>query len=200
MPKRPGYALFIDRIKREGRYDAWKRHYDRFKEEGQSIKKATYNACLKLGYEGSEAEHKIHDEYVIDQGYQEDREWHRKEIAANDKEEHDIAVVKVLEDYDISQSDLPEQIAWVYHNMHKCKGEPTEWFVTANQAPSPGAWSMLEWAVSNKTKFMDSVIKEQMKVNASKTEDEGMKAIEKSVDDLDEMIRAIRREKEYEQA
>lgn len=198
--KRPGYALFIDRVRREGRYDEWKRWYDKHKEGGDSIKKATYNACLSMGYAGAKSEREKHEKFVRDESKKEHEEWHNSEIRANQLDEEEIAIVKVLGDFDISESDLPEHIAWVYHNLHKCKGEVNEWFVTPDQAPSPGAWSMLEWAVGNRTKFMDSVIREQLKLNAAKDVDEGMKAVEKSIEQIDEMLRSINREKASEKA
>ena len=44
------------------------------------------------------------------------------------------------EDYTRAMFDLPEDIAWVFHNLHKCKGELDEWLIVPDHAPTPGAW------------------------------------------------------------
>ena len=96
-----------------------------------------------------------------------------------------------LGEYDINESDLPEDIAWVFHNLHKCKGELDEWLVVPDQAPTPGAWSMLVWAVGNQTKFMELVIREQMKINTNKDEDKTMKATNHTIEQIEEMLANI---------
>lgn len=189
--KRPGYALFIDRLRREGGYRKYKDFYDKYKAEGLSTIKATYQACLKAGYEGPEVERKRHEKYMLSEMKREDKEHHQAEMDANAEEERDIKDVKSLSEYNLSESDLPEEIAWVYHSLHKCKGDRDEWFVTSEEAPSPGAWSMLCWAVDNTGKFMEIVIKEELKLSAAKEDDQSMRATEHSIDVISQLLNDI---------
>ena len=50
---------------------------------------------------------------------------------------------------------------------------------------------MLVWAVDNTTKFMELVIREQMKINAQQEQDTGMKATEHSIEQIAQMISAL---------
>ena len=189
--KRPGYSLFIERMKREGRYNVFKEYYDGFIKDGRSPMKATYQACMKTGYDGPDAERKLDEEHLEKEMSAERKEAHDAEMRANELEELDINDVKRLSEYNLSESDLPEEIAWVYHSLHKCKGDRDEWFVASEEAPSPGAWSMLCWAVDNTGKFMEIVIKEELKLSSAKDDDQSMRATEHSIDVISQLLNDI---------
>ena len=189
--RRPGWALFIDRLRRDGKYKAYRKYYDANREEGQSNHSASFNACLSMGYEGPDVERKLHDEYLLKQSFLEKRELHQSELDLNADEEKQIELSRVLGEFDVSESSLPEDIAWSYHNLHKAKGEVEEWLITPEDAPSPGGWAMLVGAGDNTTKFMELVIREQMKINAQQEQDTGMKATEHSIEQIAQMISAL---------
>ena len=96
-----------------------------------------------------------------------------------------------FEDFDFTVSDLPDDIAFVFHNLHKVTSpeNPSSWKVTTDEAPTPGAWNMLTWAASNRTKFMELVIREKLKDR--KEEEAGMSDSGQSVDEIDRMLAEI---------
>lgn len=196
--KRPGWALFIDRMKREQRYHLFREIYDRLLEEGDTQKNASYKACVEMGYEGPDKEREVQADWLQIQEQQLAKEEKKQEKQRLEEEraparlqKEQLDLIDELGEYDINESDLPEDIAWVFHNLHKCKGELDEWLVVPDQAPTPGAWSMVVWAVGNQTKFMELVIREQMKINTNKDEDKTMKATNHTIDQIEEMLANI---------
>jgi|TARA_R110002020_G_scaffold293390_2_gene508759 hypothetical protein len=196
--KRPGWALFIDRMKREQRYHLFREIYDRLLEEGDTQKNASYKACVEMGYEGPDKEREVQADWLQIQEQQLAKEEKKQEKQRLEEEraparlqKEQLDLIDELGEYDINESDLPEDIAWVFHNLHKCKGEVDEWLVVPDQAPTPGAWSMVVWAVGNQTKFMELVIREQMKINTNKDEDKTMKATNHTIDQIEEMLANI---------
>lgn len=196
--KRPGWALFIDRMKREQRYHLFREIYDRLLEEGDTQKNASYKACVEMGYEGPDKEREVQADWLQIQEQQLAKEEKKQEKQRLEEEraparlqKEQLDLIDELGEYDINESDLPEDIAWVFHNLHKCKGEIDEWLVVPDQAPTPGAWSMVVWAVGNQTKFMELVIREQMKINTNKDEDKTMKATNHTIDQIEEMLANI---------
>ena len=196
--KRPGWALFIDRMKREQRYHLFREIYDRLLEEGDTQKNASYKACVEMGYEGPDKEREVQADWLQIQEQQLAKEEKKQEKQGLEEEraparlqKEQLDLIDELGEYDINESDLPEDIAWVFHNLHKCKGEVDEWLVVPDQAPTPGAWSMVVWAVGNQTKFMELVIREQMKINTNKDEDKTMKATNHTIDQIEEMLANI---------
>jgi len=211
--RKPGWALFIDRMRREDRYHLYKEKYEDFLSEGENQKQASYKACVMIGYLGPEQEREIQSEWLA---AEEAREGRANEVIKI-KEEKDNAdneaksarakkynemkpvilqreqldLIDELGEYDINESALPADIAWVFHNLHKCKGELDEWLVGPHNAPTPGAWSMLVWAVGNQTKFMELVIREEMKVNSNKDEDKTIKATNHTIEQIEEMLANI---------
>jgi hypothetical protein len=211
--RKPGWALFIDRMRREDRYHLYKEKYEHFLSEGENQKQASYKACVMIGYLGPEQEREIQSDWLA---AEEAREGRANEIIKV-KEEKDSAdnevksarakkykemkpvllqreqldLIDELGEYDINESALPVDIAWVFHNLHKCKGELDEWLVGPHNAPTPGAWSMLVWAVGNQTKFMELVIREEMKVNSSKDDDKTIKATNHTIAQIEEMLANI---------
>ena len=83
------------------------------------------------------------------------------ESIQQDKEQTEL--IEILGEYDINDSELPPDIAFVFHNLHKAVGEMTNWKTKPDDAPTPGAWNMLIWASTNQTKFFDKVLGEQLK-------------------------------------
>lgn len=196
--KKPGWALFVDRMRREERYHLYREKYDEYIREGIPQKQAAYQACVDMGYEGPDKEREIQADWLQVQEQQlakEEKEQEKQRLeeerapAKLQKEQLDL--LDQLGEYDISESDLPKDIAWVFHNLHKCKGDLDEWLVRPDDAPTPGAWSMVVWAVGNQTKFMELVIREQMKINSGKEEDKGMKATQHTIEQIEEMLSSI---------
>jgi hypothetical protein len=97
----------------------------------------------------------------------------------------------MLADYDLNESDLPIEIAFVFHNLHKATGERHEWRVGPIEAPTPGAWNMLVWASENEGKFMELVIREQLKGKGKQNEDQGMGDTGESIMQLEEMLSGV---------
>ena len=196
--RRPGWALFIDRMKREQTYHLYREIYEKHLSEGKPQKTASYDACVEMGYEGPDKEREIQADWlqVQEQQLEKEEKEHEKQRLAKERapaqlQKEQLDLIDQLGEYDISESDLPEDIAWVFHNLHKCKGDLDEWLVTPDHAPTPGAWSMILWAVGNQTKFMELVIREQMKINGNKEEDRGMKATLHTIEQIEEMLAGI---------
>ena len=196
--KRPGWALFIDRMKREQKYHLFREIYDNLLDQGETQKNASYKACVEMGYEGPDKEREIQADWLQIQEQQLAKEEKKQEKQRLEEEraparlqKEQLDLMDELGEYDINESALPEDIAWVFHNLHKCKGELDEWLVVPDQAPTPGAWSMVVWAVGNQTKFMELVIREQMKINTNKDEDKTMKATNHTIEQIEEMLANI---------
>ena len=196
--RKPGWALFIDRLRREDRYHLYKEKYEEFKNAGENQKSASYKACVAMGYEGPDKEREIQADWlqVQEQQLAKDEKKQEKQALANEMapavlQREQLDLLDQLGEYDIKESDLPNDIAWVFHNLHKCKGDLDEWLVVPDNAPTPGAWSMIVWAVGNQTKFMELVIREQMKINTNKDEDKTMKATEHTIQQIEEMLANI---------
>ncbi len=187
--RKPGYSLFMDRLKEEGKYPEWKVWYDKYKGMGESVKAATMAACKEMGYKGADYERLRAKDEVFEKEYEERR--HRESIEIQREQ---IDVFKQLADFDVDSSELPDDVAFVFHNLHKCKGEQEEWLISPEEAPSPGAWAMLTWAVGNTSKFMEQVIREQLKINSQKEVDTSMRAVDVQIEQIEEMLRGIKKE------
>jgi|TARA_R110000824_G_scaffold90696_1_gene221300 hypothetical protein len=211
--KKPGWALFIDRMRREDRYHLYKEKYEDFLSQGENQKQASYKACVMIGYLGPEQEREIQSDWLAAEEARAGRASEiikvKEEKDSSDKDAKSARAKKYKEmkpvllqreqldlmdelgEYDINESALPIDIAWVFHNLHKCKGELDEWLVGPHNAPTPGAWSMLVWAAGNQTKFMELVIREEMKVNSSKDDDKTIKATNHTIAQIEEMLANI---------
>tara|TARA_R110000744_G_scaffold32871_1_gene76689 strand:+ start:857 stop:1510 length:654 start_codon:yes stop_codon:yes gene_type:complete len=211
--KKPGWALFIDRMRREDRYHLYKEKYEDFLSQGENQKQASYKACIMIGYLGPEQEREIQSDWLAAEEARAGRASEiikvKEEKDSSDKDAKSARAKKYKEmkpvllqreqldlmdelgEYDINESALPIDIAWVFHNLHKCKGELDEWLVGPHNAPTPGAWSMLVWAAGNQTKFMELVIREEMKVNSSKDDDKTIKATNHTIAQIEEMLANI---------
>jgi hypothetical protein len=211
--KKPGWALFIDRMRREDRYHLYKEKYEDFLSQGENQKQASFKACVMIGYLGPEQEREIQSDWLAAEEARAGRASEiikvKEEKDSSDKDAKSARAKKYKEmkpvllqreqldlmdelgEYDINESALPIDIAWVFHNLHKCKGELDEWLVGPHNAPTPGAWSMLVWAAGNQTKFMELVIREEMKVNSSKDDDKTIKATNHTIAQIEEMLANI---------
>lgn len=202
--RRPGWALFLDRMKREGRYSEYQVHYDRFIKENIHFKTASYKACVEMGYENAEKEREIQADWLEVQERRLAKEEAKREKeeakrlrdeemapARLQREQLDLLDALGETEVEIDTSILPDDIAWVYQNLHKCKGQEDEWLVLAEDASHPGAWNMLVWAVGNQTEFMKTVIRSQMKHAENVQEDLSMRSVERSIEEIDKMIAAI---------
>jgi hypothetical protein len=163
--------LFVDRMRRENRFNEYREKYREYMAGGMPFLKAQYQTMLDMGYQGPE---------------------HERAILAGEKEEVrrslDQDVDKLLKEYDINESDLPIEIAFVFHNLHKTRGERHEWKVSPPESPTPGAWNMLVWATENEGKFMELVIREQLKGKGKQAEEQGMGDTGESITQLEEML------------
>ena len=177
-------SLFIERMKREGKYEEWRRRYKEAKKDvtPENWKAASDKVMEEMGFLGKLVEREIHERFLKFgmAGIPEQIEAAQAQLDQND-------LIKVLGDYDITESELPIDIAFVFHSLHKAVGDMTSWKVTPEDAPTPGAWNMLIWAVSNTTKFMDRVLGEQLK-SGRPSEDQGMRDTGESVRVLTEML------------
>ena len=155
--------LFVDRMRRENRFNEYRENYRTYMAGGMPFLKAQYQTMLDMGYQGPE---------------------HERAILAGEKEEVrrslDQDVDKLLKEYDINESDLPIEIAFVFHNLHKTRGERHEWKVSPPESPTPGAW--------NEGKFMELVIREQLKGKGKQAEEQGMGDTGESITQLEEML------------
>ena len=96
-------------------------------------------------------------------------------------------LINTLGEFDINESELPVDIAFVFHNLHKAIGEQSQWKVTPGEAPSPGAWNMLIWASENQTKFFDKVLGDKLK-QGTKGEEQGMRDTGESIEQIEQML------------
>ena len=163
--------LFVERMRRENRFNEYRGSYRKHMDEGLPFLKAQFQTMLDMGYQGPENERSI----ITDQ-----KETIRREL--------DQDVGKLLKEYDINESDLPIEIAFVFHNLHKSRGERHMWGVKPPEAPTPGAWNMLVWATENEGKFMELVIREQLKGKGKQTEEQGMGDTGESISQIEAML------------
>lgn len=175
-------TLFIDRMKREGRYHEWRRRYSEHKKDGMDWHVAAGCTMDEMGYLGDSAERELNERFMRFgmAGIPE-------QIVAVEAKLQQDDLIQVLGEYDINESDLPVDIAFVFHNLHKAVGESTDWKVKPDDAPTPGAWNMLMWASTNQTKFMDRVLGEQLK-SGRPSEEQGMRDTGESVQQIEQML------------
>jgi len=164
--------LFVDRMRSANRFNEYREKYRSYMaSEGWPFLKAQYQTMLDMGYQGPE---------------------HERAVLAGQKEEVrrslDQDVGKLLKEYDINECDLPIEIAFVFHNLHKTRGERHEWGVKPPEAPTPGSWNMLVWATENEGKFMELVIREQLKGKGKQGDEQGMGDTGESITQLEEML------------
>lgn len=181
-----GRKLFIARLKREGRYSNYRKRVGEVRENTElSDWKGKAMAQNEFGFIGYYDE----KDRLLAENIQEPLEIQIKEAQVDDEAEE---LVAAFGDFDFTTSDLPEDIAFVFHNLHKITSpeDPSSWKVSTNEAPTPGAWNMLTWAASNRTKFMELVIREKLKDR--KEDDGGMTDSGQSVDEIDRMLAEIR--------
>ena len=72
--RRPGWALFIDRMKREQTYHLYREIYEKHLSEGKPQKTASYDACVEMGYEGPDKEREIQADWLQVQEQQLEKE------------------------------------------------------------------------------------------------------------------------------
>lgn len=181
-----GRKLFIARLKREGRYSNYRKRVGEIRENTDlSDWKGKAMAQNEFGFIGYYDE----KDRLFAEDIQEPLEIQIEEARVDDEADE---LVAAFGDFDFTTSDLPEDISFVFHNLHKVTSpeDPSSWKVSANEAPTPGAWNMLTWAASNRTKFMELVIREKLK---DRKEDEGgMSDSGQSVDEIDRMLAEIK--------
>ena len=145
--------LFKDRAKREGRIEEYNRRYKENKTKPQySWVEAAQKAMDDMGFISVDLEREMNERFMRfgEAGIPEQL------VAAQDQIKQG-ALIETLGEFDINESELPVDIAFVFHNLHKAVGEQSQWKVTPSEAPSPGAWNMLIWAADNQTKFFDKM-------------------------------------------
>ena len=175
-------TLFINRLKREGRGAEWRRRYKEAKKECDGWKEASDKVMAQMGFVSAAVEREIHERFLK---YGMAGIPEQLESIQQDKEQTEL--IEILGEYDINDSELPADIAFVFHNLHKAVGEMTNWKTKPDDAPTPGAWNMLIWASANQTKFFDKVLGEQLKSGRT-TEDQGMRDTQESVEQIEAML------------
>lgn len=185
--RRPGYCLFIDRIKREGKHPRFRELCREGLSRGEPLKTATINACKAMGYKNPAQEHALNDDFMAFGTARLVAVKEDFELDEVDRQRENIDLRDKLGEYDIDASDLPTEIAFVFHSLHKAKGEEQEWLITPEDAPNPGAWNMLVWAVDSKNKFFELVIREQLKGSIT-TDEGGMGDTGESVAQIDKLL------------
>jgi hypothetical protein len=181
-----GRKLFIARLKREGRYGKYRKRVGEIRGNAElSDWKGKAMAQNEFGYVGYYDE----KDRLLVENIQEPLEVQIEEARIDSDAEE---LVAAFEDFDFTASDLPEDISFVFHNLHKITSpeDPSSWKVSTNEAPTPGAWNMLTWAASNRTKFMELVIREKLKDR--KEDDGGMVDSGQSIDEIDRMLAEIK--------
>ena len=175
-------------MRREGRWREYKELARKYLVGGDPSTRASYNACVEMGYKGPKEEHQINNDFMAHGA-----DWIRKaalqkEMETVDETKEALDLRDRLGEFDIDASELPQEIAFVFHNLHKAKGEEEDkWLVSPEEAPSPGAWNMLVWAAENQTKFFELVIREQLKKN-DRTDEQGMGDTGESVSQIDKIL------------
>jgi len=181
-----GRKLFIARLKREGRYSNYRKRVGEIRENTDlSDWKGKAMAQNEFGFIGYYDE----KDRLLAENIQEPLEIQIEEAKVDDEAEE---LVAAFGDFDFTTSDLPEDISFVFHSLHKVTSpeDPSSWKVDTSEAPTPGAWNMLTWAASNRTKFMELVIREKLKDR--KEDDGGMSDSGQSVDEIDRMLAEIK--------
>ena len=175
--------LFKDRAKREGRIEEYNRRYKENKTKPQySWVEAAQKAMDDMGFISVDLEREMNERFmrVGEAGIPEQL------VAAQDQIKQG-ALIETLGEFDINESELPVDIAFVFHNLHKAVGEQSQWKVTPGEAPSPGAWNMLIWASENQTKFFDKVLGDKLK-QGTKGEEQGMRDTGESIEQIEQML------------
>lgn len=181
-----GRSLFVSRLKREGRYSNYRKRVGEIRRTTDlSEWKGKAFAQKEYGYIGYYDE----KDRLVASNIPDPLEVQIKEAkVGTDTDE----LVEAFGDFDFTVSDLPEDISFVFHNLHKITSpdDPSSWKVTTDEAPTPGAWNMLTWAASNRTKFMELVIREKLKDR--KEDDGGMLDSGQSVEEIERMLEEIK--------
>ena len=184
MPKAPtARTLFIERMKREGRGAEWRRRYKEAKKDHE-WKPASDIVMKEMGFVSPQVEREIHERFLKygNSGIPE-----ALEAVKAEKQQEDI--IEIFGEYE-STEDLPEDVAFVFHNLHRARGDIEQWKVKPGDAPSSGAWNMLVWAAANQTKFMDKVLSEQLKSGRDK-EDTAMRDSGESIEQIKKMLTTL---------
>ena len=164
-------TLFKQRMTREGRLAEYTEGYRGRMEDGTPFLKAQYEPMVAMGYEGPEQERML--------ALKEEE----RQLKMSGKD-----IEKLAKEFDLAESNLPPDIAFVFHSLHKAKGERSRWRVSPKSAPTPGAWNMLVWATENEGKFMELVIREQLKGKGKQADEQGMGDTGESIAQLEEML------------
>ena len=164
-------TLFKERSAREGRLAEYTEGYKGKMEDGMPFLKAQYETMVEMGYQGPDKERLL---ALKEQ---------ERQIKHSGKD-----IEKLAKEFDLAESDLPPDIAFVFHSLHKTKGDRSRWRVSPKSAPTPGAWNMLVWAAENTSKFMELVIREQLKASGKAGEEQGMGDTGESITQLEEML------------
>ncbi len=174
-------TIFKNRMKREGRGSEWKRRYTDAKKE-MEWKDASDKVMADMGFVSAVVEREIHEKFL-----KFGMRGIPKQLEKIEQEKSQDELIGILGDYDINDSELPADIAFVFHNLHKAVGEMTDWKIKPKDAPTPGAWNMLIWASTNQTKFMDKVLGEQLKSGRT-TDDQGMRDTGESIEQIEAIL------------
>jgi hypothetical protein len=182
MPKAPtARTLFINRMRREGRHSEWLRRYKEAKKDLE-WKPASDKVMKEMGFVSSAIEREIYERFL-----KHGQHGIPEALEAVQDEKQTEELITIFGEYEFEDGDLPEDVAFVFHNLHRAKGEQHSWKVKPEDAPSSGSWNMLVWAANNQTKFFDKVLNEQLKSGRDK-DDTTMKSTGESVEQIEKML------------
>ena len=115
--------LFKDRAKREGRIEEYNRRYKENKAKPQySWLEAAQKTMDDMGFISVDLEREMNERFMRfgEAGIPEQL------VAAQDQIKQG-ALIETLGEFDINESELPVDIAFVFHNLHKAVGEQSQW-------------------------------------------------------------------------
>ena len=94
---------------------------------------------------------------------------------------------------DDTELDLAADIQWVYRHLGDRKARPAD-------APSSGAWHLLQWARANKAKFFDRAMKVLMAKSAPAAESEPQRHVRQRSEEAQRRIDSLNRRIEAAEA
>jgi len=105
--------------------------------------------------------------------------------------EHDIDIDALLDRIgDGRPSDLVQDTLWVYENLANRR-------IKASDAPSCGAWALLEWARQYRNRFFEQVLPKAM-LSKPPEDEKNEREEKKSIAELQKMLEKVLRETEEE--
>jgi hypothetical protein len=152
---------FRKQLRLEGKFGQFKARVRELREEGLSPSESWYRGAAEFGYEPRGKGRSSTESIESDEG---------------PPPEDADALQDLLAQTEGEPTNFTADVRWAYYRVEDQRASPAD-------APSPGAWSLLHWARSNRAKFLgDLVLKVLSKAEA---EEEARK--EKDGEDCEEL-------------